>query len=293
VLETVLDKDTPPQRFSVSTSGGVVLTIDSKIQFGTDKFYLADSKLAAETAPTELHFVPLSGKGFIHIAPEPRQSLFHVYKPGEVVPVEAFFNGEASRAQIALDFEAEEVAGFRNNQRRSILFSSGGISREGNATWTVPLIKGPGRLRMTLSVGRGEVVYSRLLRIAITAPIDLSAVNDSPFGVHLSTAGYPLLGDEFVSLLGAKMGRVTVRWSQVEISDGQYDFSRIDPLIAFYEAQNMKVVALLGEDVPSWLKLGDPSTLGPWRRFVAAAVQRYRNRVRYLASSTRMVISHY
>jgi hypothetical protein len=122
-------------------------------------------------------------------------------------------------------------------------------------------------------------VFERELRVAIGRRVDLSAISDGYFGVHLSGAGYPLIFDEFAGLWGAKWGRLFVRWPVVEPSPGKYEFSRIDALINSYRSQDMRILLVLGENAPAWAGDPGPAYYAAWKRFVNSTVRHLAGRV--------------
>jgi len=137
---------------------------------------------------------------------------------------------------------------------------------------------GPARLDVEEIID-GRNVFKEQLRIGIGPTVDLAGIPDSSFGVHISTTGYPLLYDDFAGLWGAKWARVFLRWPVVEPTRGQYDFSRIDAVLKKYRSQKMRILAVLGEDAPSWAAQPGPDYYASWKRFVAAAVQHLRENV--------------
>ncbi len=133
-------------------------------------------------------------------------------------------------------------------------------------------------LRVEERVGE-KLVYDRELRIAIIPRVNLAEISDNSFGVHLSSEGYAFAQDSYASLWGAKWGRVFLRWSIIEPLAGHFDFSRADELVDTYRAQNMRVLAVLGEDAPAWVGAPDATYLTAWKEYVRATVAHYRGRI--------------
>jgi len=92
--------------------------------------------------------------------------------------------------------------------------------------------------------------------------------------------------DELLAGLGARYVRISVEWSQVEPSQGQYDFSLIDALLASAQRRDARVLLTVGVKgqrhpeyyIPQWvldvssLKKGQPVSDDPFLRAQALAM---------------------
>ena len=67
----------------------------------------------------------------------------------------------------------------------------------------------------------------------------------------------------------------------IETSPGNFDFSRVDPIVNSYLAQHMRILGVLGEDAPKWAMSGSDAYLATWKRFVAATVTHFRGHISY------------
>jgi glycosyl hydrolase family 10 len=279
VFQAFIDHTTPPQEFSINLVGGQVLTVASDSEWGGGAFYLLDPTFSPEETGTFSRFILPLEQGYVDFMPEARQTLFHVYRPGETVPIQDYFRGNASETEILFRVTPEQGSQKAATSTVHVSLQQMGPDLVAGATkWKVPSSRGPATLEVEEQVN-GRTVYERTLRIAIAPAVDLAAVTDSTFGVHLSSEGYPFLQDEFASLWGAKWGRVFLRWPVVEPNKRNYDFSRADQLVEIYRRQNMRILGVLGEDAPKWAGGPGPALTSDWREFVGAVVEHFRNKV--------------
>jgi hypothetical protein len=118
--------------------------------------------------------------------------------------------------------------------------------------------------------------------------------DDNRFGVSLSY-GYEDIPDRAFELAGeAGIGwmRVILNWSLLEPTPGQYDWSTFDRVIGRARANGLTILGGLGfatswntsapadEVLQGRRLMYPPADLGPWKRYVAAVVARYKDVVR-------------
>lgn len=277
-LTVSLEGSTPPQAISVPLLGTHALTFRSYSQFNGGNFYLARANFS--NSPISESRIPVlkAGDAYLELGGEARQSLFHAFHPGESVSLTVFFAGDAPATDVSIVLRPEN-----SSQPHSVSISvplaprSNGI-RSGQVSWKVPLHNGPARLEISATL-QGRTIWQENRRIGVAARPDLAAISDSTFGVHLSTTGFPLLGDLFADLWGAKWGRIYLRWSIIEPQEGRYDFSRADELVDLYRAQNIRVLGVLGEDFPAWVGAAGPSMYAAWSRFVTETAKHFNTRI--------------
>lgn len=279
LLETVLDRETPARSFTLPVQGQV-LTIDSKIHSGSDRFYLMDSMVTDRVMRSSTVFLPAADTGYVSLAPLPRQALFGAYYAGEAVSLAVAYAAVGAKAEveIAVAYDAP-VLDWERQTLEAPLKVFGSI-RQGLATWRVPARMGPAYVRVTQRVA-GRIVFERRTEIVVMAPPNRVAGEPFPVGIHVSSAGYALLSDEFAGLFGTRYARIILRWPLIEPQPGEFDFYLTDQLLHIYEKQRLTPVLVLGEDAPSWVRLGEPRSIDQWRSYVSAVVSRYRERVRF------------
>lgn len=135
---------------------------------------------------------------------------------------------------------------------------------------------------------------------AMAAPPELPApgkskfkktIQPSLFGMHVHALSKPEPG------VDQKFGAIRiwdngVRWDQIHTGDGQYDWPKLDRVVANAEATGaQKIMYVLGS-TPEWLATGTdvsyldapgansmPSNLLQWDNWVRAVVQRYEGRI--------------
>jgi len=275
-----LDKNTPPEEFSVPLDGGRILSIKTDGEVSWDRVYLANARFGPDAQPSSRHYVLAAGIGYVDLTPEPRQLFFHVFRPGEKVAAGAFCGGAADAAQVTVEVRPESGARALSTRVAAGLSAAGPALAGGRFSWQVPDVRGPAQVSVREEV-RGQTVYETGFRIAIAPEVDLARISDSPFGVHLSGWGFSFLADDLASLWGAKWGRVFVRWDFVEPQPGSYDFARMDELIDLYVGQHMRILGVLGEKMPAWAATPGPEQYAAFRKFVEATVRRYRGKIEY------------
>ncbi|MGO9270196.1 MAG: endo-1,4-beta-xylanase [Terriglobia bacterium] len=280
VFRAHVDKDTPPEEFTVPLGQGKTLMIDSDAEFTEDRIYLVNPVFSPDTAPSSRSYVLPPGTGYVNVSPEPRQILFHVFRPGESVAAGAYFGGTGSSARVSVEVKPESGAQGASSAFTVPLSPGGTGAASGSFTWRVPTLRGPANVEVREDLN-GKTVFQNSFRIAIAPEVDLSRVSDSPFGVHLSGHGFAYLFDEFASLWGAKWARVFVNWPLVEAQQGQYDFSRMDQLVDDYRRQGMQVMGVLGEHFPDWVATPGPAQYAAFGKFAELAVRRYSGKIQY------------
>ena len=284
VWEARFDYDTPPREFALDVAGAHLLTLDCNSQFGLGPAYLTGAVFSGESVSNASHFSVPANQGFVDFMPEARQIFFRDYRPGETVIVGVYFGGDAAAAEVRFELTPENAFENTGDSTQTVVLParlSPAYSRSsfGEVTWKAPALRGPASLRVEEYIGN-QLVFARTARIAVAPAVDLANISDSPFGVHLS-GPEPLIQDDFAGLWGAKWGRVFLRWPVIETSPGNFDFSRVDPIVGSYLAQHMRVLGVLGEDAPPWAMAGSDAYLAAWKRFVAATVAHFHGRISY------------
>ena len=298
VFSSGLDDGTPPVKFAVPLGQGHALTIRTDDEFADDRVYLVNSEFHPEARPPSRSYLLPPGTGYVNLTPDSRELFFHIFRPGEAVAASANYGGSANAANLFITVTPESGASAISSRVTVPLSPSGSALASGKFTWQAPSVRGPAMVEVREDIG-GSTVFSTSFRIAIVPEVDLSRFSDPVFGVHISGAGYPVLGDEFASLWGAKWGRVFLRWDIVERQRGRYDFSRTDELMDIYSRQHMRILGVLGDLAPAWA--GTPGTGLPaasfvvplcspsnctalsaaFCKFVDAAVRRYSDKIEY------------
>ena len=277
-FERGLDQSTLPQKFTVAVPAAKVFTISTQGEIPGENIYLLDPEFSQESTTTSSAFLLNAGEGFVNFTPLPYQALLHVFYPGEDVVVEADYGGSANQAEITLQYTPDQNHQTISSTLAVALQRGSAETARGTALWKIPMQRGPGMLRVEERVAQ-KLVYDRELRIAIIPQVNLADISDNGFGVHLSSEGYAFAQDSYASLWGAKWGRVFLRWPVIEPRAGYFDFSRADELVDIYRAQNMRVLAVLGEDSPAWVGAPRPSYVAAWKEYVRATVAHFRGRV--------------
>ena len=277
--EQGMDGETPAVEFSIRLAGSARVTIVSTTPLVGQTFQLAWAEFNPEHGKTRSDYLPASNTGYVDCAPLPRQSLLGIYHPEEAVIVTVDFAGPAKEGLITLRTSPESPNAAPSESHLTIPLRTlrSGLSR-GDVAWRMPRFLGPAVLDITLTVN-GRTAFQRHRRIAAGPAVDLAGIPDNPFGLHLSSSGFPMLYDDFAGLWGAKWGRLFVRWPILELHHGEYDFSRIDKLIDIYRSQGMRVLVVLGEDAPSWLGPPGPTYYAAWKQYVANTVKHLAGKV--------------
>jgi hypothetical protein len=272
--ESEVDDATPPEQISISLGGAQTLTVSSVCEFSGGVFFLANAAFsAADATPPNPRYLPASSAGYVDASPLGRQALFKVYRPGETVPLTLTYAGTAAPAQVHLLVTPEAAWLPSSEVTLPVDLASGG-----GANWQVPATRGPAQLEIDAQVN-GATVWQRSVRIAIAPELDVATIGDSTFNVHTSWDSWVTLFDDYASLYNGKWGRILLDWQAIEATQGTYDFSGADALVASYQAQNMRILAMLGERWPAWSGSPGASYDAAWARFVSAAAARYRGKI--------------
>ena len=280
VYDTILDACTPPEQLALSLAGRKTFTIESEEESGGNAIYLAGSAFSGEpiSGVVSSHLLP-PNTAYANIGAGARQIAFHDYYPGESVPLHVEFAGSANHADVSFRTSPLYGKGVASVSVPVMLHSSGSMTA-GDATWKVPGMLGPAAFEMQVSVARRQAYFSKAT-IAISTNVNLSAISDSTFGVHVSYSGLPLLADDYANLWGAKWGRVFLRWEQIEAQPGKYDWSKIDRVVSSYLEQHMIILGVMGEIPPHWMT--QPATEMPpaYDKFVQLSLAHFRGKIQY------------
>jgi hypothetical protein len=281
VFEALFDGQTPPVAFSIPVVDGKTLTIDSDDQFGLDSFWIVNGEFSQRTMSFASAYVLRADESFANITPEAEQLFFHVYRPGRKVVIQLDVSSQikAARGRVIFVPEQAQVTSVENEFDFALLKNVGGERNILQGVWQVPLSCGPGLLTFEAKFA-SSVLYRRTLRIAIVPVSETLRSNENPFGIHISQSGFSMLQDDFAYLWGASWIRMFIRWPVTEPSQGHYDFSRSERIIRSYLSQKLKVVAVLGEDSPSWAGSPDTAYREPWEQFVAHVTSHFSGWVR-------------
>lgn len=278
IADFAMDDNTPPLEFAIPTAGARRLTIASNEEYGWENFALMDAGFRDQLSEKRSIHLPGSGEGYVNALPVPRQRLFHVFRPGEIVPVTAAFGGSAAKADVTIRLTPEQSHPIPAAAISIAMTEDGDKISRGTGTWTTPQWRGPAMLEIEQRVN-GKIVFHERVRIAIAPEVPLAEISDSTFAVHTSSSGLRRLPDDFASLWGAKWNRAFLRWEVVEATPGHYDFSGADAIIDSLRNQNMHVLGVLGETSPGWAKAQSPEYEPAWRKFVQASIRHYKGRI--------------
>jgi hypothetical protein len=277
-MSIAMDHQTPLTRFNVPVAGGHTLTISADGEFASD-FYLFNAAFSSGVQKPNQAYVLAPGEGYVSAASVARHSMYHAYHPDETVSVTVASGSPVSSSEVELRLTPEHAAFTATDFRATVpMRASSEGTYEGTTPWKVPAQRGPAQLEITARVSN-RIIYHEQRRIAIIAETDLARVSNSFFGVHTSTAGYLVLQDEFASVWGAKWARVLLRWPIIERQAGKYDFSYIEPVLDAYRGQHMHILAVLGENAPSWAGQVGPQYYARWKQWVAETVRRLQPKV--------------
>jgi len=137
---------------------------------------------------------------------------------------------------------------------------------------------------------RGWREYAAVLALMLTTLIcsamllcfALVSVPQTPLGITYSSKYAESLGldpqtafTEIVDDLGVTSVRLPVYWSDVEVAEGQYDFTRLDAMLDAAAARDLSVTLAIGMKVPRWPECFIPSFYTTDASTLDAAVLRY------------------
>ncbi|MGC2108145.1 MAG: endo-1,4-beta-xylanase, partial [Candidatus Korobacteraceae bacterium] len=280
--DTVLDATMPPEQFALPLYAAKKLTIAVDQMLAGGALCIADATFSSRPVSQAItfHLLP-PGTGYANLGSNVRQVAFRAYYPGESVPIQLEFSGLARAGTVILTFTSRQQLAPAVLTIPLRLEADGAGSSIGTTHWQVPVVLGPAQLELRVEVN-GKSVYQRAVKIAIARKVDVS--KDSPsstFAIHLSSAGIPYLADSVADIWGANWARVFLRWEEVEFVRGQYDWRSIDELVNLYSAQNIQILGVLGETAPKWAVASGQETEAAFYRFVKAAVEHFRGKIRY------------
>jgi hypothetical protein len=278
-VDTALRTFTPQETWTIPVAGTKSLSLRVDGQFGRMGVFLIDAGFSSNpvSSATVRHQLQ-PGTAYANLGSSPAQTAMQDYHPGETVPIQVEYAGQASRADVKMRVTPTYGGGAQTLALNIPLHSAPGGSL-GTGQWQVPQVYGPAKLDLVVSV-QGAQVYSRSISVALAKSVELASVSQNNFGIHASTSGEPLVQDDFASLWGAKWGRIYIRWDLVESQPGQYNWVMIDSLVNTYLQQHMNVLGVMGERPATWIT--DPVREMPpaYQKFVAAALEHFRGRIR-------------
>lgn len=90
-----------------------------------------------------------------------------------------------------------------------------------------------------------------------------------------------------ISEVGVKWIRCDFDWNKLEPEKGEFNWSRLDPIVEYCETEEINILAVIGY-TPSWANEGQsrnylPTRWEDWIDFVFAVVRRYENVVKHWA----------
>lgn len=282
VYDTTLDVTMPPEQFAVPLGSAKKLTIAIDQMLAGDGLYLADAVFSSQpVAQVATSHVLSSGTAYVNYGDNVRQVAFRTYHPGEFVPLQLEFSGSAKAGTVTFSLAARRQSAPIVLTVPVVLHPDGQGDSIGTAGWQVPAVLGPAQIDLRVGIN-GKSVYQRAVGMAIVRKVDVARDSaSSTFGIHLSSAGIPYLADSVASLWGASWARVFLRWEVIECVRDQYDWRRIDELVDPYLAQHIQILGVLGETAPKWAAASGQETEAAFLRFVKAAVEHFRNKIRY------------
>jgi hypothetical protein len=279
VADTILRVSTPAEEWVIPTNGAAKLSIETEQEYGAFGVYLGSPGFSQQSAQaSSVRHVLSPGRSYANLGSGPRQVAFFDFHPGETVPIQAEFAGNASHADVLIRFSL--LAGGRARTISvPVTLHADGTNSVGSARWQVPPLYGPANVQITTSIN-GRQVYSDTFQVALAkAPDPAAASISSNFGIHHSTSGSLFLQDDEISLWGAKWVRFYIAWNLVEAKQGQYDWEWIDNVVQSYSSQHLALLGVMGELPPRWIT--DPaSQMKPaYAKFVEAALQHFKGKI--------------
>ena len=121
------------------------------------------------------------------------------------------------------------------------------------------------------------------LGAALVLPSPAHAARALGLNVHQSST----IGPDVAKACGTKWLRIDLNWLNVEPTQGQFDFSVIDPIVDAAEARGQSILAVVGYG-PAWASSGDTMSDGAnndvpidgaYADFVTAVVNHYAGRI--------------
>jgi Glycosyl hydrolase family 10 len=278
--DTALWTFTPRETWTIPVLGAKSLGLRVDEQHGGMGVFLIDAGFSSipVSSATVRHQLE-SGSAYVNLGATPAQTAMQDYHPGETIPIQVEYAGNATRADVEVRI-SPSFGGDTWTRALNIPLHSVQGGSLGTGQWQVPQVYGPATLDLAVSV-QGTQKYSRSIPIALAKRVDLASVKQNIFGIHSSTSGDFLVQDDFASLWGAKWGRLFLRWNLVEMQRGQYNWVMIDQLVDAYLRQHMNVMGVMGEVPPAWMTNPVQEMPPLYQKFVAAALEHFRGRIRY------------
>jgi hypothetical protein len=278
-VDTILRDSTPAEQWSIPTNHAHTLSITMEQEYGAFGVYLGDPGFSSQPVQAaSVRHVLSNGQAYVNLGTGLRQGAFFDFHPGEMVPLQAEFAGNAQRADIQIHFLQTGGQGARNLPIHIPLHADA-TGSVGSSQWQVPQFYGPSLVGLTATIN-GQQVYSATYQVALAKAPDPSAAGDqSNFGIHESTNGSLFLQDEGAALWGAKWARFFIDWNIIEAKQGQYDWHWIDNVVQAYSAQHLALMGVMGDLPPQWMT--DPATQmkTAYARFVSAALEHFKGRI--------------
>ena len=278
-VDTVLRDSTPAERWILPTGGAHTVSIEMEQEYGAYGLFLGDLGFSAQAVPApSVRHVLSSGQGYANLGAGARQGAFFDFHPGEVVPIEAEFAGNAARADVQIRITLLTGTG-ANTIPVHIPLQTDGAQSVGSSQWQVPPYYGPAHVELDVAVA-GQQVYSASYQVALSKEPDVSAASESStFGIHESTNGSLLLQDDGASLWGVKWVRFFIDWDVVEANEGEYDWHWIDNVVQSYSAQHLALMGVMGHLPPKWITDPASQMMPSYAKFVNAALEHFKGKI--------------
>jgi len=108
-------------------------------------------------------------------------------------------------------------------------------------------------------------------------------VSTSPYGINVHLPGNDVL--QKVKDAGIKWIRIDINWFAVEQTVGNFNYTEIDRVVAFADANDLSILAVLAY-TPGWANNNKGINYPPdnefyWKYFVQETVRRYKNSIKY------------
>jgi hypothetical protein len=281
VAEVSPDNQAPPEVITIPVNLGRTLEIRISQVTWASGAYLIEGAFSSQSVSSvsSRHILEL-GKAYANFGSGARQVAFHDFFPGEEVPIQVEISGQVSTANVEISLANLASGAQPAPVSLSIPLTFDGKNSVGSSHWRAPTIRGPMGASLLVSAG-GKGVYSRGTKFAIAQPLNLAAVHENNFGIHLSMAGQPMLQDEFADLWGAKWSRIYIRWDVVESQQGHYNWNWIDDIISNYQNHGFYILGVMGEIPPKWVTQPAVQVPPAYAHFIAAALQHFQGKIRY------------
>jgi len=277
--DTVLRKPDPAEKWLIPINHAHTVSIKMEQEYGAFGLYLGDPGFSAQTvAAASVQHVLAPGQGYANLGAGVRQSAFLDFHPGEKVPIQVEYAGNAARADVELRISLLTGTGARTIPV-DVALQTNGARSVGYSQWQVPPFYGPADVELDVSIASSKI-YSVSFQVALAKEPDVSVESeDSTFGIHESTSGSLTLEDDEASLWGVKWARFFIAWPVVEAKEGEYDWHWIDNVVESYSDQHLALMGVMGELPPKWIT--DPATqVRPaYAKFVQAALEHFKGKI--------------